>query len=275
MASVFGGDAQSVTYRGLVNDQAHFEYQVPVARSHYTYQSGTASSGSDKITGYSGSFFLDPSDSELMKLVVDTAPFPAAEPVCQVEDTMDYQRIKIGSGDFVLPEVSAMDVIYRNGAEASNETRYSDCHEFTGESTIHFEDVEINNNSNPTAAVKRATAPLPAKLHLRIGLAQPINGETAAAGDPVIGVLLEDARDKTRGIVAHRNDRVYGRIVRFEQHVIPAARWIVAIKFDRIERGGVQQPVNLVLANNDPFFTFPERGNLVIDQTFRSDWETR
>jgi hypothetical protein len=269
MASIFGGEAVTVRYTGLAGDQARFEYDVPQARSHYQYRSD----GGQKITGYGGAFFLDPDDAELMKLVVDTAPFPAGEPLCQVEDTMNYQRIRIGSGDFLLPEVASMDVMYRSGDEAMNETHYSDCHEFTGESTIHFDDVDTSAGAAPAAS--GALAPLPAKLRLRIGFTKPIDGETAAAGDPVVGVLLEDAKDKARGVVAHRNDRVYGRIVRFEQHVIPNPRWIVQIKFDRIERSGVQQPVNLALLGNEPFLTFPERGNLVIDQTFHSDWETR
>jgi hypothetical protein len=269
MASIFGGDAQTVRYTGLANDLARFEYEVPLARSHYEYRA----EGAMKTTGYSGTFSLDPSDAELMKLVVDTAAFAPTEPLCQVEDIMDYQRVKIGSGDFLLPEVASMDVIYRNGDEALNETHYSDCHEFTGESTIHFDDVDTAA-AGQAPAVNGAMAPLPPKLRLRLGFAEPINGETAAAGDAVTGVLLDDVKDK-RGVVAHRNDKVYGRILRFEQHVIPAARWLVQIRFDRIERGGVQQPINLVLANNENALTFPERGNLVIDRTFHSEWETR
>ena len=273
MFNIFGGDAQTVRYTGLAGDQARFEFDVPQARSHYQYHD----SGAPKITGYGGSFFLDPDNAELMKLVIDTAPFPAGEPLCQVEDIMDYQRIRIGSGDFLLPEVSSMDVIYRNGEEAMNETRYSDCHEFSGESTIRFDDADSKEDISGARgfARQRSTGAAAPRLRLRIGLAQPINGETAAVGDAVTGVLLEDARDKTRGIVAHRNDRVFGRIVRFEQHVTPAARWILQIRFDRIERGGIQEPVDLVLINNAPFLTFPEHGNLVIDQTWHSDWETR
>ena len=69
---------------------------------------------------------------------------------------MDYTRVKIGSGDFMLPEVSTMDALYSNGAETLNETRYSDCREYVGESTIHFDDVDAANGT--AAAEGRAAA---------------------------------------------------------------------------------------------------------------------
>ena len=67
---------------------------------------------------------------------------PKASAACEHE--MDYHRVKIGSGDFLLPEVTTMDALYRNGAETLNETRYSDCREFVGESTIRFDDVDAS-----------------------------------------------------------------------------------------------------------------------------------
>jgi hypothetical protein len=94
------------------------------------------------------------------------------------------------------------------------------------------------------------------------------------------------------------NDRVYGRILRLQQFMeAPTPRWIVAIRFDTIERNGIKQPVALkplddgdrsaqrmrgsvpVAAYQRPegagVFVFEGRGNIVLDRTFLSEWETR
>jgi hypothetical protein len=170
-----------------------------------------------------------------------------------------------------------MDIVYRNGMEASNETRYSDCHEFAGESTIRFDDVDT---SDKTAAAAKGLAPLPPKTHLRIALTTPILGDSAAAGDAITGILAQEVRDKVRGVVAYQGDHVYGRIIRMEEDMLPSPRWVIAFQFDTIEHAGVRQPVKLDPLAPGGIFTFPASGlyagaKPVVDQSFRSDWETR
>lgn len=142
--------------------------------------------------------------------------------------------------------------------ESRNETHYSGCREYGAES-IRFE----------------------------IGLKSPIHSETAAAGDAVTGVILRDVKD-----VARANDIVRGRIPRLEQFMPPAPRWVVAIRFNRLEHNGVEPPLEfrpiddgngarrntILLEKRTPgagVFIFPQTGNLVLDQKFHSEWETR
>jgi hypothetical protein len=132
---------------------------------------------------------------------------------------------------------------------------------------------------------------------LSIGLTTPINTEIAAAGDAVEGVLLRDVADKKLGMLARTNDRVHGRILRLQQYSTPTPRWLIAIRFDSMDRGGVEQPLSLkplddgdrsgqrLRAPNlrDPvekpagsgLFIFGEHGNFILDQKFHSEWETR
>jgi len=160
-----------------------------------------------------------------------------------------------------------------------------------GESSIRFDDVDAI--AGPAAA-KAAQQPLPPKARLLIGLSKPINTEVAAAGDAVDGVLLRDVA----GNAAKANDRVHGRILRLQQYMDPSPRWFIAIRFDTIERqGGITQPIALkpvddgdrstqkVRGPEPPgaadrpegagVFIFAQHGNLVLDQTFHSEWETR
>jgi hypothetical protein len=273
LGSVFGNAPDLVRYLGLRHDSAYFEYNVPLAKSSYTYRSNLKDPA--KTIGYHGSFLVDPTDADLQQLVVEADEFEPRDPACRVQHTMNYQRVKIGDGDFLLPEVSTMKALYRNGSESENETRYSDCREYVGESTIRFDDVDTSTAN--AAASKAAATPVPPKTRLQISLSKPIDTEQAAAGDEVTGLCT----------FGHENDRVHGRILRLAQFLIPTPRWAMAIRFDSIERGGVTQPLSLRQIDSkktSPFtdlpadagvFIFEGRGYPVLDQHFHSAWETR
>lgn len=271
--SVFGSAPESIRYQGLRDNFALFEYVVPLERSNYTYRSDAG--GMPKKTAYRGSFSVDPSDGDLQQLVVETDEFEAGDQACSVAHVMDYQRVKIGSGDFLLPEVSTMKALYRNGAESVNETHYSDCREYVGESTIRFDDADPV--AAPAATSKAGPRPLAPRTRLQIALTKPIDTDVAAAGDEVNGVAT----------FGRETGRVHGRILRLAQFMLPLPRWIMAIRFDSIERGGVSQPLSLnpidgnrtspyrELPPDAGIFNFDAFGKVVLDQNFRSLWETR
>jgi len=265
---------------------ALFGFDVPVDTSHYVYRS--RGWGERRVIGYHGTFLVDERNAELKRLTVETDHFPAGEEMYQVEDTMDYHRVKIGDGEFLLPETSKMKIVFYDGQESRNETHYSDCREYRAESTIGFGDNDDAAGSSSTPDLKTpAQRKLPPNLRLQIGLKSPIRSETAAAGDTVTAVILRDIKG-----VARANDIVHGRILRLEQFVSPSPRWVVAIRFNRIETNGVEQTLDLmplddgnrprryaILTERRPagggVFIFAQAGNLVLDRTFHSEWETR
>jgi hypothetical protein len=98
--------------------------------------------------------------------------------------------------------------------------------------------------------------------------------------------------------MARANDRVHGRILRLQQWMGPPPRWYMAIRFDTIERNGIQQPVSLKPVDDGDrtgqrmrsaplsrqamerpegagVFVFNGSGDIVLDQSFHSEWETR
>ena len=254
LMSVFGNETDNVSYAGQREDFALFKFTVPLARSGYYYRSN----GPATKMAYHGTFAVDPADGDLQQLVVEPDSFSPTDPVCMVRHEMDYTRVKIGNGSFMLPEVSSMDGIYRNGTETLNTTHYADCREYVGESTIRFDDVET---SGETVSAKAALQPLPAKTKLSIALTTPINTEISAAGDAIDGVVLKSGYT------------VHGRILRLQQELAPSPKWFLEIRFDRIERNGMEQPISL--RQLSPAFVFKEHGNITLDQKFHSDWETK
>ena len=254
LMGVFGRETDSIAYAGQRNDLSLFNFTVPLAKSSYHYRS----TGPDIKMGYHGTILVDPADGDLEQLVVEPDGFPQNDPVCMVRHEMDYTRVKIGSGNFMLPEVSSMDALYHSGAETLNTTHYSNCREYVGESTIHFDDVDA---SEAATAAKTPLQPLPPKTKLSIALATPINTEVAAAGDAIDGVVLKSGY------------KVHGRILRLQQILVPTPKWYLEMRFDRIERNGVEQPISLRQLSAP--FVFSEHGNLVLDQKLHSDWETK
>jgi hypothetical protein len=78
---------------------------------------------------------------------------------------------------------------------------------------------------------------------VKIVLTTPIDPSTAAAGEPVDGVLKEPLRDKAGKLFASKKTVLHGRIMHFEERLWPAKEYILNIKFDRIERGGISQVI--------------------------------
>lgn len=291
LTSVFGGTPDSIQYVGRRGGQALFEFNVPVSRSTYRLH---LSSAAERLMPYHGAFSVDPADGDLQQLLVETDAFQPGDQVCHVEHVMNYSRVKIGKSDFMLPDVSTMEALYRNGSESVNETRYSECREYVGESTIRFDDVDAP--AGDSAASKAAVQPLPPKVRLAIALTTPVNTEAAAAGDAVEGVLLRDAVEKKQ-VFARAGDKVRGRILRLQQIADAMPRWVVAIRFDTIQRGTNAQPIslqaldegvragppnrraNLVDTAGKPagsgLYIFVGAGNLVLDKNFHTEWETR
>jgi hypothetical protein len=302
LASVFGADAEGFTFNGEKDMPfghfAEFEFVVPLKKSHYSYKTPT---GANNVIGYGGKFYAAPATAELKRLAIEANNLPPGD-VCHIYDTMDYNRVKVGSNDFLLPEVSRMTVLYKNGDETENETHYSSCHEFTGESTIRFDDPD--EAGTPAAVAKAALKALPPRTQISVKIDPPIDSATAAAGDPITGVVEHEVKQKGQ-VIVRTTDKLHGRILRLEQWMIPAPRWIVAIRFESIERDGVELPVSFrplddgdrtpqparatgfrggitVQKQEIPerpagggIFSFLKEGNLVLDRKFHSVWETK
>jgi hypothetical protein len=274
LLSVFGTAPEAIHYRGLSDNFALFDYVVPVTRSNYRYRSDLA--GVSRKTGYRGTFSVDPADADVRQLVVETDEFEPGDKACSVRHVMDYQRVELGNGDFLLPEVSTMNALYRDGGESVNTTHYSSCREYVGESTIRFDD-SPSAAAGKSHAAKQGPKPLPPNTLVKINLDRPLDTDTTAAGDEVTAIAA----------FGHETARIHGRILRLAQFMIPSPRWILVMNFDSIERGGVLQPLSLApIDGNQPspfgalpkdagVFTFGGRSDLVLDHKFHSVWETR
>jgi hypothetical protein len=259
-----------------------FGFAVPREKSHFKYESPGASDAAP----YRGSLYATPESGDLKRLTIVAEN---AGQACRVQYTTDYTNTRVGERDVLLPQSSTMEAINRNGSELRSETYFSGCR---------------RPPLGPAAPATAASKPLPANVRLRVRFDPPIDTQTAASGDPVIGVIRGTVKDKQNGIIVHAGDRLHGRITAIEEYMGPRPRWNLAIAFETIERGvgehgidqGVEQPVFLVPLDDGDRTPHDEtagpvdlqglrpRGggyfifhgpNVVLDQKFETEWETR
>jgi hypothetical protein len=217
---------------------AQFTYRVPAAASHYQIK---IAGGVRKTLAFGGEFWADAERGDLMRLTVDIVDPPWESEVCSAGSEMEYQRVRIGGADFMLPEVTRLHMLSSGGSEARNETRYRACHQFLGESTLRFDDPAASAESS----VKKEPVKIPAGAVLKIALSAGIDSATAAAGDPVEGTLVQPVLDEGRNAIFRAGAVLHGRIMRLEQRFWPEREFFLGLRFDTLEVDRVRQPISL------------------------------
>lgn len=203
LRNIISGDGEQFQARGVrqmpVGNLAEFGFTVPLLRSHFDYGKGPVS--------YQGSLFVTPDSGGLKRL---SMLMENEGDACRLEYTIDYTNIRAGTRELVVPQSSVMDLLYADGTEFHSDTRYSGYHWPQPPGTGP-------GDSN-------LPKPLPAGLHLKVRLQDPVDGATAAAGDPVTGIVRADVKDKG-AIVVRAGDRLHGHIAILEQYVLKYWQW--------------------------------------------------
>ena len=239
LVAIFRAGYARFTYNGETTENgrkvAEFGYSVSHDDSHYLY----GNPGHQVVTGYSGTFLVDPSISDLVQLVVRTSQLPRETLACYASTTLEYMRVHFGESDFLLPKESRLRIYQTDGGESENRTVFSNCHEFLGDSTISFSPP----NSSPGDASHGSVSPaltIPPGLRFRVALSQGIDTSTAAAGDPIKARLIEPIKNHSK-VLAPARTPVTARIVRIRQYYSGGATAIALdIKLETVEIAGVR-----------------------------------
>ncbi|HTQ56946.1 MAG TPA: hypothetical protein VMI94_20905 [Bryobacteraceae bacterium] len=215
---------------------AAYAYQVPVAASHYqvkTREDWTA-------VPFAGEFRLDSASFALRHITEQAVRLPAETGACQVDTTVDYQKIPVGHGEFLLPRTSSIRTIMQDQTETQIDAAYTGCREYRGEATIHFGESPLAG-----AAAPRETdvGPLPAGLRLSVALAAPIDTDIAAAGDIIRARLRAPMVERGSKIVVPAGAAVEGRILRIEHWVPKPGRFTIDVMLEKIQVENIWRPL--------------------------------
>jgi hypothetical protein len=215
-----------------------YRFQIPGSTSHYFIRTGGDRSGG---LAYQGSIWIDADSFDLRRLQVRVDGLPPEAHTCLVTTTADYQRTRIGNGDFLVPRESVLRMLMTDSSVTDTTLAYSACREYQSESTINF-GAEATPGVTESKASSGATAPLPAGLAFSIVLSNPIDTGSAAAGDVVVATIRKTVVNRaSKAVLIPAGATVRGRIVRMED--VPGSHFLIAIQLVTLESGGVQAPL--------------------------------
>jgi hypothetical protein len=239
LASVFDQPAAAFRFNGERSSGGktvfEFGFSVPLENSRFEIKVGT----SWRMAAYEGEFRIDPQSLDLEQMTIRTSQLPPGAAFRQATATLDYQHVRIGASDVLLPRESRLEIRTGSGRETRNTIAFSNCREYRAESEIVFDaQPETEGSAAPRAGRGRVTMPI--GLPVTLALTAPIDTGAAAAGDPVEARFVKPVRRPgseedliPAGAVAR------GRIRRVEHHLLPAPYFLVAIFFNRVEIQGV------------------------------------
>jgi len=219
-------------------DFYEYSFRVPVSSSHYSVEVGH----DWHAVAYDGVVRIDPQTFDLRYLLVRVSDLPPESETCEAVTSVDYARVQMGTGDFLLPRQSRLSILMTDGNENEITTAYAACHEYHGEATIRFGDEPAAMATG--RKVDAAPATIPAGVQLSLALTAPIDTGTAAAGD----VVLERVRKTVRAPgsaepLIPEGATVLGRIVRMRHWLDSPRRFEIAIRLETWEAGGVSSPI--------------------------------
>jgi hypothetical protein len=211
-----------------------YDFQVRRLDSGFTLRHGER----EGLVGYHGSFFADRQTLDLQSLEVTADDIPPELEVKQLTDRMQYARIPIGQGTFLLPESSEVVLVDDQGEESRNRVRFSSCREFTGESVLTFADPAPAGAAPPAA---KQEIELPAGRDLTLRLDSEIDTSASAVGDEVRADLRNDVKVHGK-ILMPRGSVARGRITRLERY---PSYTVLGLIFSELESGSAHASVKL------------------------------
>jgi hypothetical protein len=240
--AIFQGRGPTFQYRGqtVLDGQAAFQFDYRVALFESGYQIRVAEK--EARVGYHGAFYADPASFNVRRLEVIADDIPAELGMSQATDVMDYGNVPIGGAEFLLPVRSQLTLIDLHGQESRNETRFTSCRQFTGDSTLSFGDPPPDL---PAAAEPVQEIELPGNLEVALSLLDGVDTENAAVGDPLRARLNRDLRYKGN-VLFSKGAVATGRVTRIERR---SDYIVLGLEFDELAAPGAHAQLKLKLEN--------------------------
>jgi hypothetical protein len=211
-----------------------YRFHVPLEASQYRVKLDSTW----QPMAYDGSFWLDRDALDLQRLVLRAEDVPPATTICSLDAELDYHRVHIGDSEALLPNKGQLHLTLESARQTNSITTFSDCREYQAESALVFEDEPPV--SGAAARPRGAPIALPIGLPLVLALTQPIDTDTASAGDVVSATVVQTVRRPgSDDVLIPAGAMVRGRITRLEHHLLPSPYFLIALSFNRLEIQGV------------------------------------
>ena len=113
-----------------------YDFEVDKEHSHWSIHSGSQSYD----PAYTGSVWIDPATSRVLRIEMEAKGWPANFPLDHVESATDYQYVRLGDAKQYLLPIHAETLSCERGTNycSRNVIDFRNCHKYSGESTITF-----------------------------------------------------------------------------------------------------------------------------------------
>jgi hypothetical protein len=183
-----------------------FVYKVPKERSKYTV---IVPQGKG-VVGYEGSVWCDAQSLDLVRLEVVMREIPENLRVSGGRLTIDYSRVRVGRGEFLLPQ--SVDSIFTFvGLEGHNHSSFSGCREYGAESAISFGEIPATEGGASAKPSPPSPVAIPAGVMLESRLETELVPARLATGDPFEATVIKPAHQKSV-VVAPKGARIHGHV---------------------------------------------------------------
>ena len=215
-----------------------YSYSVPREASLLKVKTGDTWT----VVPFGGEFWINRESLDLVRLVVRIDHAPQESSFCQAATTLDYQTVRIGDSDVLLPRQAQLAIEQSGGRQTQNDISFASCREYQAESELVFnEPADAGTIAAPRPGRGRLVIPI--GLPVTLALESPIDTDTAATGDPVSAKVVKSVRRSgSKDDVIPAGAIVHGRIRRIEHHLFPKPYFLIAMAFNRVDVNGMLSP---------------------------------
>ena len=189
---------------------AHYDYEISPAFSGYT----VAVNGREGTVGSRGSFWADTTSFDLLRLTVEGTEIPPQLGIRAILTSIDYGRLHIASGDFLLPQSAVTWIGHDSGLENRNRTEFTHCREYATQSVLSFDTSAESSAPAPSKIPVELT--IPAGVTISVRLQTPVLRESAKIGDALTAVLDSDVKHNGQ-LIAPKGAVISGRLRIFQK----------------------------------------------------------
>jgi hypothetical protein len=240
LKTVFLDNHSIIRYKGEESPtgrrEARYDFHISRVASGYTVEHAGASG----VVAMRGSFWADPATYDLRRLEIHADEIPPELLYADISTIIDYNRVRIGESDVLLPQTADVRTTGVDGEENRNLIEFTHCQGFHAESKLVFGAAgDAAPAAGPAATPPRPAAvegTLPPDLRIAVALSARVD-DGATVGSLIQGKVAGSVTQKGKVLVPD-GALVEGRIRRLERYSDAGDYFIVALEFTRLETPG-------------------------------------
>jgi hypothetical protein len=226
--SLFLGESAVIHYAGEEELGGHraarYDYEISPMFAGYVVNTN----GRRGSVGVRGAFWADNTTFDLLRLTVEGTDIPDQLGVRALLIEIEYGRLRIGPGDFLLPQSSSAWMGAVSGVESRNRIEFTHCRQYATESVLSFDEPPAAGVQPGPPGGQISEFTLPPGLIVSLRLEAPIHISSAKVGDSVTAVLSSDVKQNGR-LLAPKGAIVSGRLRLLRKQ--PGGSHLVGLEF--------------------------------------------